>query len=90
MRRRLEEAWVVQENVTRFKTEILEELLADKYSILTSTLHAHLLGWPVVRDRQYCLLMHRDKGGYMSRSLQDLPAVFSRNCELTWPCPQAC
>ena len=59
LRRLLEEPVVVQENVEAFPIDLVEEMLADLYSLESVVVSPLQLGWPVSRDRRWTCLRHR-------------------------------
>jgi site-specific DNA-cytosine methylase len=61
MRRCLQEACIIQENVCSFPTELLERFLGDLYHIDVSTEDGQDYGTPARRERRYSILRHRAK-----------------------------
>ena len=59
-RRRLREKCILHENVPRFGTKQLIELLGDLYVVNYSRVNACDYGTPMQRPRQYCLLVLKD------------------------------
>lgn len=61
MRRCLQEAYIVQENVSSFPTTLLDRFLGDMYFIDVSVEDAQDYGTPARRERRYSILRHKQK-----------------------------
>ena len=62
-RRRVQEKWILQENVLAFDTDFLSDCLSDLYHVQAVQLDPAEYLWPVVRKRKYTLLKHKFKTG---------------------------
>jgi hypothetical protein len=84
LRRLLQEACIVQENVEGQPLRLLEETLGDLYYIDEIILDPALLGWPVKRRRVWRLLTHKVKCSGTSQPFDILNKFFHRRCLITW------
>jgi hypothetical protein len=84
MRRRIQEAVVIQENVEGQPIDLLRYALGDLYNIQEVLLDPQFLGWPVRRRRMWRLLTHKSKVVAVEHNLDVLPKFFNRRCNISW------
>ena len=80
MRRQIQEAYWIQENVQEFPVSLLSELLSDLYEIQSCIVDAGAIGWPITRKRQYVVGRHLHKTCSFHMQLVDFVAKFTRPC----------
>ena len=66
-RLRIQETFVIQENVTSFPTDVLQRVLGKVYFIDVVLLDPNSFGWPIARKRKFTLLRHRLKTGAVTQ-----------------------
>ena len=77
-RLRIQEAFIIQENVPSFPTDILQKVLGQVYFIDVVVLDPHAFGWPIARKRKFTLLRHRLKTGAVTQPLNMFCELFLR------------
>ena len=84
LRRQLQEADIVQENVTSFPVSVLNHYLGDLYFIDHMKMGPEEFGWAILRDRQFVKLRHRVKIIAEISPMSRFVRRFHRLCAFTW------